>query len=176
MFKAVDVCGGPEKDRRMTFHQFSQPLLSGAPCDFSSFAGQVLVVVNVASKCGFTRHYAGLQALHENTEGVTVLGFPCNQFGAQEPGTHEEIASFCEKNYGVTFPMFEKVDVKGDASHPAFAWLTSQASSPVDAGDIKWNFAKFVIGKDGAIVGRFAPDAAPDDRDLLVAIERALAS
>ncbi len=158
----------------MTFHQFSHPTLSGAPCDFSSFEGQVLVVVNVASKCGFTRHYAGLQALHANTEGVTVLGFPCNQFGAQEPGTHEEIASFCEKNYGVTFPMFEKVDVNGEARHPAFAWLTAERAAPVDAGDIKWNFAKFVIGKDGALAARFAPNVAPDDAALVAAIQAAL--
>jgi glutathione peroxidase len=140
------------------------------------FAGQVCLVVNVASKCGLTPHYRGLQQLYERyaDRGFAVLGFPCNQFAGQEPGSEAEIQSFCERNYGVSFPLFAKIDVNGPARHPVYAHLTAQPTAPDGPGDIKWNFAKFVVGRDGAVLARFGPQIEPGDPALVQALEAAL--
>ncbi|MEM9195994.1 MAG: glutathione peroxidase, partial [Myxococcota bacterium] len=129
-------------------HDFSLPNIDGAEQSLANFAGQVALVVNVASKCGLTPQYDGLQALYDKYkgQGFAVLGFPCNQFGAQEPGTEEEIKNFCTTNFSVSCPMFSKVDVNGPNRHPLYAWLTSVDAKPEGPGDIKWNFGKFLIG------------------------------
>ncbi len=149
--------------------------LTGDPRTLEDYRGQALLIVNVASKCGLTPQYAGLQALHEeySERGLTVLGFPCNQFGAQEPGSPEEIGAFCSKNYGVTFPMFEKLAVNGPERHPLYTELTAVADANGKAGDIEWNFEKFLVGSDGT-VQRFRPKTKPEDPELLKAIKDAL--
>jgi glutathione peroxidase len=130
----------------------------------------------VASKCGLTPHYAGLEALYQShrERGLEVLGFPCNQFGGQEPGSAEEIRSFCTTRYGVSFPLFEKLEVNGPNRHPVYAFLTGQQTQPDGPGDIAWNFAKFVVGRDGRVRARFGPATEPDAPELLAAIEKAL--
>lgn len=151
--------------------------LSGQSSSLADMApGKVCLVVNVASKCGLTPQYTGLEALHEKyaAKGFAVVGVPCNQFGAQEPGSPDEIATFCSTNYGVTFPMTEKVDVNGDARHPIYAELTQTADAEGTAGDIRWNFEKFLIGRDGSVIARFSPMVAPEDPALVAAIEAAL--
>lgn len=160
----------------MSVHEFSHPSIDGVDTSLAQFAGKALLIVNVASQCGLTPHYAGLQALHERyaSRGFAVLGFPCNQFGAQEPGTEQQIKQFCETRFGVTFPMFAKLDVNGPDRHPLYAWLTSQASKPDGSGDIGWNFAKFVVSPTGELVARFAPTVTPEDPALIAAIEGAL--
>jgi glutathione peroxidase len=154
--------------------EFSLRTLEGEPKNLSDFGKDVLLVVNVASECGYTPHYEGLEALYQKygSRGFAVLGFPCNQFGGQEPGTAEEIRSFCTKNYSVTFPLFEKVEVNGEG--PQFAALTETADSSGKAGDIAWNFEKFLIGRDGT-VQRFRHRVKPNDENLVNAIEAALA-
>jgi glutathione peroxidase len=150
--------------------------LEGSPADLGDYEGKALLVVNVASKCGLTPQYAGLQKLHEEyaARGFEVLGFPCNQFMGQEPGTADEIRDFCDTNYGVTFPIFEKIDVNGDQRHPIFAELTEAADASGEAGDVKWNFEKFLVAPDGKVVGRFRPQVPPDDPALVAAIEEQL--
>jgi len=130
----------------------------------------------VASRCGFTKQYAGLEALNQSygAKGLKVLGFPCNQFKGQEPGSEEEIKTFCSTTYGVTFPLFSKVEVNGPGRHPLFAWLTQQATAPEGPGDVQWNFGKFLIGRDGSVLARFEPTTAPDAPELTAAIEAAL--
>jgi len=157
-----------------TLGDFSATSIDGQETDLSAFEGQVVVVVNTASQCGFTSQYAGLQQLHDTygERGFTVLGFPCDQFGNQEPGDEAEIATFCERNYGVRFPMFAKVDVNGDDAHPLFAWLRDQKSGLLPGDGIKWNFTKFVIGRDGQVIKRFSPTTEPEK--LADTIERAL--
>jgi glutathione peroxidase len=159
-----------------TFHDFRAKGIDGKDRSLRDYSGQVCLVVNVASKCGLTPHYRGLQQLYERygDRGFSVLGFPCNQFAGQEPGSESEIQSFCERNYGVTFPLFAKIDVNGPARHPLYAHLTSQATSPDGAGDIKWNFAKFLVGKDGSVLARFGPQIEPTDPALVKAVEAAL--
>jgi glutathione peroxidase len=154
---------------------FKATSIDGRPVDLSEFDGQVVLVVNTASECGFTGQYAGLQELHDTyaDRGFTVLGFPCDQFGGQEPGDEAEIAAFCQRNYGVTFPMFEKVEVNGEGVHPLFAWLRSEKGGLVGSA-IKWNFTKFLVGRDGAVIGRFAPTTEP--QQLTDDIEKALAA
>lgn len=139
-------------------------------------ANKVVLVVNVASKCGLTPQYTGLEALQKefSAQGFTVLGVPCNQFGAQEPGSAEEITTFCSTNYGVTFPMTEKVDVNGDSRHELYKQLTPVPDAEGHSGDIRWNFEKFLIGKDGNVVARFGPMVSPDDSTLREAIRIAL--
>lgn len=151
--------------------------LTGKDVDLAQYKGKVLLVVNVASKCGATPQYKELQALHEKykDKGLAVLGFPCNQFGKQEPGSAEEIGGFCEKNYGVKFDMFSKVDVNGDESAPLFKHLTSDKAGIKDVGPVKWNFEKFVIGKDGKVAGRFRTKVKPDDAEVVQLIEAELA-
>jgi glutathione peroxidase len=152
--------------------------LDGKPADINDYAGTVLLVVNVASKCGFTPQYTGLERLHETyaDKGFSVLGFPCNQFLFQEPGSADDIAQFCSATYGVTFPMFAKIKVRGRGQHPLYAQLTRAADTAGKAGGVKWNFEKFLIGRDGRVVGRFRSKVEPDDPDLVAAIEGALAA
>jgi glutathione peroxidase len=151
-------------------------LLDGSDPTVDAYAGQALLVVNVASQCGFTRQYAGLEALHERyrDRGLTVVGVPCNQFGAQEPGTAEEIAEFCQVNFGVTFPLLAKTDVNGPDRHPLFARLTEVADATGKAGDVTWNFEKFLVSPQGEVVGRFRTKIEPDDPELVAAIEAVL--
>jgi glutathione peroxidase len=152
---------------------FEATSLDGRPVELSSYDGKVVLVVNTASQCGFTPQYQGLQKLYDQygEQGFTVLGFPCDQFGHQEPGSEEEIGAFCEKNFGVTFPMFGKVDVNGDGAHPLYRWLRAQKGGLLGSR-IKWNFTKFLIGRDGQVIDRFAPTTAPER--LTQDIERAL--
>lgn len=152
---------------------FHAETLTGTDRSLADYAGQVVLVVNTASKCGFTPQYAGLEALYaaHKDSGFVVLGFPCNQFGSQEPGTEEEIGEFCQLNYGVSFPMFAKVDVNGDDAHPLFDWLKESKGGLL--GDrIKWNFTKFLIGRDGQVIERYAPQTKPEDleKDVLEAL------
>jgi glutathione peroxidase len=147
-----------------TAYDFSAPRLNGKEERLSTYAGKVLLIVNTASQCGFTPQYKGLQALQDQfaDKGFAVLGFPCNQFGAQEPGEGEEIASFCELNYGVTFPMFDKVDVNGKQTHPLWNFLKQQAPGALGTEAIKWNFTKFLVNKHGKVVKRYAPQTEPE--------------
>jgi glutathione peroxidase len=151
--------------------------LNGEPVNLSQFAGNVVLIVNTASECGYTYQYEGLQNLHDKyaSRGLSVLGFPSNDFGQQEPGSNQQIQQFCKANYGVEFPMFSKVQVLGGGKVPLYQYLTSKASNPKFAGEIKWNFEKFLIGRDGQILGRFASDVEPESRQILTAIEAALA-
>ncbi|MBL9188808.1 MAG: glutathione peroxidase [Opitutaceae bacterium] len=150
--------------------------IDGRPRTLAAFKSRVLLVVNVASECGLTGQYAGLQALFEKyaSVGLTVLGFPCNQFGAQEPGTNAEIKKFCAANYRVTFPMFAKIEVKGAGRHPLYAMLAGKAAA--FPGDVRWNFEKFLVGRDGRVLRRFAADVEPDADELIAAVEAALAA
>jgi glutathione peroxidase len=154
--------------------------LSGQPASLSGddLAGKTLLVVNVASKCGLTPQYAGLEALHERfaDRGFSVVGFPCNQFMGQEPGSPEEIAEFCSTTYGVTFPLFQKIEVNGDTRHPIYAELTATTDADGEAGDIQWNFEKFLVSPDGTVLGRFRPRTEPDAPALVAAIEASLAA
>jgi glutathione peroxidase len=144
-------------------HQFEAELLNGENKKFSDYKGKVLLVVNTASKCGFTPQFAGLEKLYKkyHEQGFEVLGFPCNQFGGQDPGSNDQIGSFCQKNYGVSFPMFAKVNVKGPEAHVIFRYLTNNSKGVLGSG-IKWNFTKFLIGKDGKVVNRYAPTTKPE--------------
>lgn len=156
-----------------TLADFRASLLDGSGKDLSDYAGQVVLVVNTASKCGFTPQYKGLQKLYEEfrDEGFVVLGFPCDQFAHQEPGTDEEIGAFCERNFGVEFPLFSKVEVNDSDAHPLYEWLKSEKSG-VLGGRIKWNFTKFLVGRDGHVIDRFGPNRKPED--LREAVEAAL--
>ena len=147
-----------------SLYDFSAPTLSGQTASLADYRGKVLLIVNTASKCGFTPQYKGLEALHEayKDQGLVVLGFPCNQFGAQEPGSADEIGAFCEKNYGVTFQLFEKVDVNGENAHPLFNFLKKTAPGVLGTEGIKWNFTKFLVGKDGQVFERYASTTAPE--------------
>ncbi|MBS7808660.1 glutathione peroxidase [Variovorax sp. PCZ-1] len=149
--------------------------IHGKKVMLKKYAGRVLLIVNTASSCGFTPQYKGLQALHEKyeTQGLVVLGFPCNQFGAQESGNEEEIASFCEMNFGVSFPLMGKVDVNGDDATPLFKWLSEEAPGLLGSKAIKWNFTKFLVGRDGQVIKRYAPQDTP--QSLVKDIEAALA-
>jgi glutathione peroxidase len=160
----------------VTSDPITLPALDGSEAALADYAGQALLVVNVASKCGFTRQYAGLEALHERyrDRGLTVLGFPSNQFGAQEPGTAEEIAEFCSANFGVTFPLFAKTDVNGPDRHPLYARLTETADAQGVAGDVQWNFEKLLVAPNGEVVARFRSKTEPEAPELVSAIEAVL--
>jgi glutathione peroxidase len=160
-----------------TIHDFQMKTIDGQAQKLADYRGQVLLVVNVASKCGLTPHYEGLEALYEakKDQGFAVLGFPCNQFGGQEPGSDADVAAFCSTRYGVRFPMFSKIEVNGAGRAPLYAWLTAAETKPDGPGDVAWNFAKFVVGKDGRVKARFNPRVAPDDPALRSAIDAALA-
>jgi glutathione peroxidase len=158
-----------------TAHDFTLKTIDGKERSLSHYKGRVLLVVNVASQCGLTPQYTALEALHRRLvgRGLAVLGVPCNQFGAQEPANDDAIKTFCSTKYDVTFDMFSKVDVNGDKAHPLYKWLTGDAKH---GGDIKWNFGKFLIGKNGELLARFEPQTTPDDKQLVDAIEKALGS
>ncbi len=154
-------------------YQFEAERLEGGEQSLGDYQGKVLLIVNTASKCGFTPQYAGLETVYEKykDQGFVVLGFPCNQFGGQEPGNEEQIGEFCQRNYGVSFPMFAKVDVKGADAHPIFRYLTRETKGFINK-NIKWNFTKFLIGRDGQIIGRYASMTKPES--LEADIEKAL--
>lgn len=159
----------------MTIFEHPIHTLRGESTSLASFEGHALLLVNVASKCGLTPQYTGLEALQQTygPRGLFVIGFPCNQFGAQEPGSAEEIETFCSSTYGVTFPMMEKIDVNGEARHPIYDELTAVADAEGHAGDVRWNFEKFLVAPSGAIT-RFHPKVTPDDPALVEAITAAL--
>jgi len=160
----------------MTIYDIPIRTLSGEPSSLADLKGKTLLLVNVASKCGLTPQYEGLERLHERfaDRGFSVLGFPCNQFMGQEPGTPEEIAEFCSVTYGVTFPLFEKIDVNGDARHPLYGALTEVADAEGKAGDVQWNFEKFLVDPNGEIVARFRPTTDPEAAEVVTAIETSL--
>jgi glutathione peroxidase len=147
-----------------TAWDFDAQTLIGEPAPLSAFRGKVALIVNTASQCGLTPQYRGLQALYDRFKdrGFVVLGFPSNQFGKQEPGSNDEIAQFCELNFGVSFPMFGKIDVNGDAAHPLFKWLKAEKPGALGIEAIKWNFSKFLVDRDGKVVDRYAPTTEPD--------------
>ena len=148
----------------MNVFDFSATALDGAPIDLSRYRGKVLLIVNTASACGFTPQYKGLEAVYRQfrERGVEVLGFPCNQFGQQESGSEAEIGAFCENNYGVSFPLFAKVEVNGERAHPLFRHLKREAPGLLGTGRIKWNFTKFLVGRDGRVLKRYAPQTRPE--------------
>jgi glutathione peroxidase len=160
----------------MAIYDIPLRTLDGEPASLGEYAGKTLLLVNVASKCGLTPQYEGLERLQKKYEdkGFTVLGFPCNQFMGQEPGSAEEIQEFCSTTYGVTFPLFEKVEVNGENRHPVYAELTAVPDATGDAGDIQWNFEKFLVSSDGAVVGRFRPRTEPESDEIVSAIESQL--
>jgi glutathione peroxidase len=160
----------------VSVHDIPLHTLAGGPASLGDLAGNTLLVVNVASKCGLTPQYAGLERLHEQYagRGFSVVGFPCNQFGGQEPDTAGEIQEFCSATYGVTFPMFEKIEVNGPGRHPVYTELTAVPDAAGEAGDIQWNFEKFLVAPDGTVLGRFRPMTDPEDPDLVAAIEASL--
>jgi len=155
---------------------FQAQSIDGSSVSLASLQGRVLLIVNTASACGFTPQFTGLEALHQShgAKGLTVMGFPCNQFGGQDPGSNEEIGAFCQKNYGVSFPMMAKISVNGADAHPLFQWLKAQAPGILGSEGIKWNFTKFLIGKDGQVLARYAPTDTP--AKIAKDIEAALAS
>ena len=176
-------------------YQFEADLLEGETKSLADYQGKVLLIVNTASKCGFTPQFAGLEKIYEKykEQGFEVLGFPCNQFGGQDPGSNQEIGSFCQRNYGVSFPMFAKISVAGADIHPLYQALTAAQPAAIGEGPMRerlegfgiatnpapavlWNFEKFLVGKDGAVIARFAPDVAADDARLREAIDTALAA
>ena len=159
-----------------TVYDFEARQIDGKTVPLSKYAGKVLLIVNTASACGYTPQFGGLEELHEayGKKGLVVLGFPCNQFGGQDPGSNDEIASFCQVNYGVSFPMMAKIDVNGAKADPLYQWLTKEAPGVLGTTAIKWNFTKFLVGKDGQVIKRFAP--ADEPSALKKDIEQALAS
>lgn len=156
---------------------FKVKTLSGQDADLSQYKGKVILVVNVASKCGNTPQYEGLQELYDKHagDGLVVLGFPCNQFGGQEPGSASQIEEFCESKYGVKFPMFEKIDVNGENAHPFYQYLTSYSGNGIQPGPVKWNFEKFVIGRNGDVVARIGARVKPDSKDVVSVLKTELA-
>ncbi|WP_030244043.1 glutathione peroxidase [Streptomyces sp. NRRL S-350] len=160
----------------MSLYDIPLRTLSGEPTSLADHKGKALLIVNVASKCGLTPQYAGLERLQERYagRGFTVLGFPCNQFAGQEPGSSEEIATFCSTTYGVTFPLFEKIDVNGDDRHPLYRQLTQVADAEGQAGDVSWNFEKFLVSPDGTVAARLRPRVEPESDELIAALEAVL--
>jgi glutathione peroxidase len=158
----------------MSIYDYSAETLSGQPAPLADYKGKVVLIVNTASKCGFTPQYEGLEALYRKyaDRGLVVLGFPCNQFGAQEPGSADEIKNFCSLTYDVTFPMFAKIDVNGPKAHPLYEYLKHEKKGLLGSEGIKWNFTKFLVGRDGEVVERFAPTTKPED--ISGAIEKLL--
>ncbi len=171
---AMTLSAGAEENQDAL--SFKVESIDGEAVNLEDYRGKVVLVVNVASECGLTPQYAGLQSLYEKygDKGLVVLGFPCNQFGGQEPGTEADIKQFCSTKYSVTFPLFSKVEVNGSGAAPLYQYLTSQSTKPVGSGKISWNFEKFLIGRDGQIVNRFSPRVAPADAELLKAVEAEL--
>jgi glutathione peroxidase len=157
--------------------RFTMKSLAGKEVDLAQYRGKVVMIVNVASKCGLTPQYKQLQAIHEkySKEGLAILGFPCNQFGHQEPGTAQEIRKFCRVNYGVSFDMFAKIEVNGKGACPLYKYLKSLSTAPKGPGEISWNFEKFILDRNGEVIARFAPPTKPDDPEVIKVIERELA-
>ena len=157
-----------------SIYDFEAKSITGKSAPLSQFKGQVMLIVNTASKCGFTPQFGGLEALHKSygAKGLVVLGFPCNQFGSQDPGADDEIAEFCQVNYGVSFPMMGKIDVNGPTAHPLYKWLSAEAPGLLGSKAIKWNFTKFLVGKDGQVIKRFGPQDAPAslEKDIKAAL------
>ena len=160
----------------MTIYDQEINALDGSPADLHAYEGKAALVVNVASHCGFTPQYEGLQRMHDQYQdrGFTVLGFPCNQFLEQEPGPADEIQEFCQVNYGVTFPLFEKIEVNGENRHPVYEELTQAEDAKGEAGDVQWNFEKFLVSPDGKVVGRYRTGMEPEDPEIVGAIEEHL--
>ncbi|OPF62970.1 MULTISPECIES: glutathione peroxidase [Hydrogenophaga] len=158
-----------------SIYDFQAQSIDGQPVPLSKYRGQPMLIVNTASACGFTPQFAGLEQLHQTygDRGLVVLGFPCNQFGSQDPGSDSEIATFCQRNYGVSFPMMSKIEVNGAEAHPLYRWLTAEAPGLLGSKAIKWNFTKFLVGRDGRVIRRYAPQDAP--QKLAGDIEAALA-
>jgi glutathione peroxidase len=159
-----------------TVYDFEALSIDGKPVTLANYRGIVLLIVNTASACGFTPQFAGLEQLHDTyaSQGLVVLGFPCNQFGAQDAGSNSEIAGFCQRNYGVTFPMMAKIEVNGAGAHPLYQWLATEAPGLLGSKSIKWNFTKFLVGKDGRVLKRYAPTDTP--ASLAKNIQAALAA
>jgi glutathione peroxidase len=157
-------------------YDFTLPSIDGRPSPLAAYKGKVLLLVNVASKCGFTPQYKGLEALYEKykDQGLVVIGFPANNFGAQEPGTNDEIKTFCSRTYHVSFPMYSKISVKGDDKAPLYQFLTDKAANPTTGGEIGWNFTKFLVDKDGKVIARFNSQVTPESPELTSAVEQAL--
>jgi glutathione peroxidase len=156
-------------------YDFTLPSIDGTPMPLSQFKGKVVLMVNVASQCGYTPQYTALEAIYEKykAQGFVIVGFPANNFGAQEPGTNEEIKTFCSRKYSVTFPLYSKVSVKGDDETPLYQYLTKQTAPPI-SGEIKWNFTKFLVDKNGKVVQRFEPAVTPDSPEVVSAVEKLL--
>jgi glutathione peroxidase len=159
-------------------YDFTLDSLTGTPTPIVSFKGKVMLMVNVASRCGYTPQYEALQAVYTKykDQGFVITGFPANNFGGQEPGTNEEIGAFCKSKFGVTFPMFTKISVKGDDKAPLYKYLTDTTANPQTGGEIKWNFTKFLVSRDGKIIARFEPAIKPDSPEVISAIEAAVKS
>ena len=157
-------------------HEFTMKAIDGKPVPLGNFKGQIMLVVNVASQCGYTPQYEGLEKLYETykARGFVITGFPANNFGGQEPGTDSEIQTFCKSKYGVTFPMFSKISVAGGDKAPLYGFLTDRTASPQTGGEIQWNFTKFLVGRDGKVLRRFEPSVEPLSRELIAAVEAAL--
>lgn len=166
----------PEAKKAMTLHDFKMLDITGKERNLSEFKGKTVLVVNTASHCGFTHQFDGLEKLYQanKDKGFIILGFPSNDFGAQDPGTNDEIATFCKANYGVTFPMFSKIVVKGEGQNPLYTWLTSKESDPNFAGPIGWNFTKFLVNKEGVVVGRFDSKVEPGSDEMKGAVANEL--
>lgn len=158
----------------MSPYDLTMTAIDGSDRSLKDYAGKVLLIVNTASACGMTPQYEGLEALYKAHPDLVVLGFPCNQFGAQEPGTEKEIALFCETQFAVTFPLFAKIEVNGDGAHPLYTWLKSETPDTEQGADIGWNFTKFLVGRDGQPVARYSPRTAPADieADIIAALAR----
>jgi glutathione peroxidase len=159
-----------------SLYDFTMPALNGSPTPLAGFKGKVVLVVNVASQCGYTPQYEGLQALYTKfrDQGFVIAGFPANNFGGQEPGTNEEIGAFCKSKYGVTFPMFSKISVKGADQAPLYKYLTDKSANPKTGGEIQWNFTKFLVDREGRVIQRFEPAVEPQSRELMSAVESTL--
>lgn len=158
----------PSMNTTSSIHEFSVPALDGGTINFSDFKGKKILVVNTASECGYTPQYAGLQELYEQyADKLVVVGFPANNFGAQEPGSNADIKTFCQKNYGVTFPMAAKISVKGDDVHPLYQWLTSKAKNGVMDAEVKWNFSKFLLDESGKLIEHFHSDVQPMSEEII---------
>ena len=176
LFAAGPLANGPHADQKLdTVLDHKVENLAGAEVDLAKYRGKVVLIVNVASQCGFTKQYKPLQKVHDrySDQGLVILGFPCNQFGGQEPGSPAEIAAFCDKNYGVEFPLMGKVEVKGDGASPLYEELTAEGTTD-DPGPVKWNFEKFLVGRDGRVIARYRSQVSPDSKQMIAAIKKAL--
>ena len=172
----VFLAAGTTAAHAASIYDFTMKSIDGQPVSLKTYSGKVVLLVNVASKCGFTPQYAGLEALYEKYKdrGLVIVGIPANNFGSQEPGTNEEIKKFCSSKYNVSFPMMAKVSVLGDDKTPLYQFLTDKSQDPQFGGDIKWNFTKFLVDREGNLVARFEPNVTPDSAEVQTAVESAL--